>query len=69
MKNSIKLTPTDKFPQMVTITRGRLRGKRFVNKETALQRILEIEQQMVLNRVRNSIKKDIQKLTTPNLYY
>lgn len=69
MRNSLKFTPTEKFPKMVTVTRGELRGKKFVNQEMANQAILQIEQKRVLRRMKKSINHDIQTINIQNLYY
>lgn len=62
MEKSIKQTPTDTHPNMVTITRGNLKGKRYVNREKALQAILEHQQQKVVQRLQKSVRKDLDKV-------
>jgi hypothetical protein len=69
MKNSIKFTPTTQFPEMVTITRGRLRGKRFVNIEMANQFILKLEQEKYSKRFEKQIKYDLQQVIVNEEYF
>lgn len=69
MINSIKPTPSDTHPEMVTITRGKLKGKKYINQEKAEQAILEFQQQQVVQRLQKSIRKDINKVTIDDYYW
>lgn len=69
MIKSIKPTPSDTHPNMVTITRGKLKGKKYINQEKAEQAILEFEQQQVVKRLQRNVRKDLRKVTIDDYYW
>lgn len=69
MTNSIKPTPSDTHPEMVTITRGKLKGKRYINQEKAEQAILESQQQQVVQRLQKNVRKDLKRVTIDDYYW
>jgi hypothetical protein len=54
---------------MVTITRGKLKGKKYINQEKAEQAILEFQQQQVVQRLQKSVRKDLNKVTIDDYYW
>lgn len=58
----IELTPTDAFPQMVTVTKGKTVNKKFVNKDKAMIWIDSSAAIQLINRGKRSVAKELNSI-------
>lgn len=58
----IELTPTEKFPEMVTITKGKTINKKFVTEEKAIVWIESSAALQLINRGKRSVAKELDSI-------